>query len=135
MLTAETWEGDSMLQTIEIYQESGRRKKTAYRAVHGRQHAEGKTPGQALDSLEKLLTDEEKAAGSLIILQRFRSDAFFTEKQQQRLQDLMLRFQETISRDESLTPEERTELEQLVDEEWVAAIARGAAILNRTSQP
>lgn len=124
-----------MLQTIEIYQESGRRKKTAYRAVHGRQHAEGKTPGQALDSLEKLLTDEEKAAGSLIILQRFRSDAFFTEKQQQRLQDLMLRFQETISRDESLTPEERTELEQLVDEEWVAAIARGAAILNRTSQP
>jgi hypothetical protein len=124
-----------MLQTIEIYRESGRRKKMAYRAVHGQQQAEGKTPGQALDSLEKLFTDEEKATGSLIILQRFQPDAFFAEKQQQRLQDLMSRFQETISRDESLTPEERTELEQLVDEEWVAAIARGAAILNRTSQP
>lgn len=124
-----------MLQTIEIYRESGRRKKTAYRAVHGQQQAEGKTPGQALDSLEKLFTDEEKATRSLIILQRFQPDAFFAEKQQQRLQDLMSRFQETISSDESLTPEERTELEQLVDEEWVAAIARGAAILNRTSQP
>jgi hypothetical protein len=124
-----------MLQTIEIYRESGRRKKTAYRAVHGQQQAKGKTPGQALDSLEKLLTDEEKATGSLIILQRFQPDAFFAEKQQQRLQDLMSRFQETINSDEALTPEERTELEQLVDEEWVAAIARGAAILNRTSQP
>ena len=120
-----------MLQTIEIYRESGKRRKETYRAVRGQQQAEGKTPGQALDSLEKMLTTTGETANSLIILQRFQSDTFFPEAQQLRLQELMPRFHDAINQDTELTPEDRTELEQLIDAEWIATIARTATILTQ----
>jgi len=127
-----------MLQTIEIYREWGKQKTDRYRAVRGQQQAKGKTPGQALDSLEKMLTPDGETANSLIILQRFQPDEFFSEPQQMRLQELMSRFHETIKRDTALTSDERTELEQLVDMEWIAAIARTTNILaqiNKSSDP
>ena len=123
-----------MLQTIEIYRESGKRRRTSYRAVRGRQQAEGETPGQALDSLEKLLSAEEKTANSLIVLQRFQPDAFFSEPQQTRLQELMTRFHESINADAAISPDERAELERLVDAEWMAAIARTRAMITQTDQ-
>ncbi len=123
-----------MLQTIEIYRESGKRRRTSYRAVRGRQQAEGKTPGQALDSLEKLLSAEEKTANSLIVLQRFQPDAFFSKSQQTRLQKLMTRFHEAINTDATISPDERAELEQLVNAEWIAAIARASAMIAQTDQ-
>jgi len=121
-----------MFQTIEIFQESDRRKKKKYRAVRGKQQAEGKTPGQALDSLEKLLTDEEGTASSLVILQRFQPDTFFSKPQQERLQELMTQFHEAINMDTTLSQEERAELEQLIDTEWIAAIARAATIMTQS---
>lgn len=123
-----------MLQTIEIYRESGYRRKETYRAVRGQQQAEGKTPGQALDSLEKMFATSGEAANSLIILQRFQPDTFFSEAQQLRLQELMSRFHNAISQDTSLTTEERTELKQLIDAEWTATIARTTTILAKTNQ-
>lgn len=123
-----------MFQTIEIYRETGERKKATYRAVRGRQQAEGKTAGQALDSLEKILISAGESANSLIILQRFQADAFFTEDQQQRLQELMSQFHDTLANDGTLSPDERRELEQLVDTEWIAAIARTANMVAQTSQ-
>ena len=122
-----------MLQTIEIYQEFGKRRKPRYRAVRGRQQAEGKTPGQALDSLEAMLVAEEKAGSSLIMLQRFQPDAFFSKAQQTRLQELMTQFHAAINADAAISPEERAELEQLVDAEWVAAIARTSAMIAQTN--
>jgi hypothetical protein len=126
-----------MMQTIEIYQETGKRKKTTYRAIRGQQQAEGKTAGQALDSLEKMLSATGEPANSLVVVQRFQPDAFFPETQQQRLQALMAQFQATIAHDNTLSPNERNELEQLVEAEWVAAIARAANIMaqTQTSQP
>jgi hypothetical protein len=118
-----------MLQTIEIFQELNRRKKAKYRAVRGKQQAEGDTPGQALDSLEKLLAAEERAVNSLVIVQRFQPDAFFSKPQQDRLQALMNQFRSAINTDATLSPEEHAELEQLIDAEWIAAIARAAAII------
>ena len=123
-----------MLQPIEIYQEPNERRNERYRAVRGKQQAEGKTPGQALDSLEKMLTTSGEPANSLIILQRFQPDTFFSKTQQLRLQELMSHFHNAVSQDASLTAEERTELEQLVDAEWMAAIARTANILAQTNQ-
>ena len=123
-----------MLQTIGIFQESGKQNKRRYRAVKGQQQAEGKTPGQALDSLEKLMTSEQKVASSLIILQRFQSDAHFSQTQIERLQALMTQFQNSIKSDDSFTLEEKAELEELVEAEWIAAIARGATILAQASQ-
>lgn len=124
-----------MLQTVEIYREEGKRKNSRYRAVFGQQQAEGKTAGQALDSLEKTLSDADDPVHSLIILQRFQPDAFFTEEQQTRVQELMALFHETMANEGNLTAEERAELEQLVDKEYIAAIARSAAILAQVSQP
>ncbi len=124
-----------MLQTIEIYRESGTRRNKNYRAVHGQQQAEGETAGQALDSLEKMLTTSGESSNSLVILQRFQPDALFPETAQMRLQALMSRFHDAINQDTELTAEERTELEQLIDAEWIAAIARTATILAQTHQP
>ncbi|KAA3658120.1 MAG: hypothetical protein DWQ04_26075 [Chloroflexi bacterium] len=123
-----------MLQTIGIFQESGKRNKGVYRAVRGQQQAEGKTPGQALDSLEKLLTTEEKIASSLVILQRFQADALFSTSQIERLQELMAQFQTSINDDKAFSLEEKAELEELIDAEWIAAIARGATILAQANQ-
>jgi hypothetical protein len=120
-----------MLHTIEIFQETNNRKQTGYRAVRGKQQAKGKTPGQPLDSLEKLLTTEENAANSLIILQRFQPDAFFTKDQQESLQLLLGQFRQALDTGEELSQEERAKLEQLVDAEWIGAIARATTILAR----
>ena len=123
-----------MLQTIGIFQETGKRNKRVYRAVKGQQQAEGRTPGQALDSLEKMMTTEEKVASSLVVLQRFQPDALFSESQIEHLQTLMAQFQNSINSDESFTAEEKAELEELIDAEWIAAIARGATILAQANQ-
>ncbi len=123
-----------MLQTIEIYRESGKHRNKSYRAIRGQQQAEGKTAGQALDSLEKMLATCGESANSLIILQRFQPDVLFPKIEQIRLQALMSRFHEAINQDAELTAKERTELEQLIDAEWVAAIVRTATILAQINQ-
>jgi hypothetical protein len=125
-----------VITTIEILQEQGDARQMVYRAIRGDQQAAGETPGQALDTLERLLAvqEREEAAGMLIIVQRFRPDAFFTAAQQARLQELMSRFHDTCNTGQDLSPEEKQELERLVDAEWQAAIERGAAILRQVQR-
>lgn len=119
-----------MVTTIEIVHERGDGQQTVYRAIRGDRQAAGTTPGQALDTLERMLAVQGGAEdeGTLVIVQRFRPDTFFTTEQQARLKELMSRFHEACSTGEDLPPEEKRELERLVDAEWQAAIERGAAI-------
>jgi hypothetical protein len=123
-----------VLTTIEIIQEQQESQPPRYRAMSGDQQAASPTPGQALDTLERMLAvhGKETQEGTRIIVQRFRPDAFFTAAQQARLQELMDRFHVACSTGQDLSPEEKLELEQLVDTEWQAAIERGAAILKQT---
>ncbi|GIK59069.1 MAG: hypothetical protein HND44_11050 [Chloroflexi bacterium] len=125
-----------MLTTIEIIHEPHPKKKAIYRAIHGDQQASGKTAGQALDSLEELLaaTTQQEKEGTIVILQRFRPDEFFSSQQQNRMQALMNRFHDALAVDESLSDEERQELEHLISQEWQAAIARAASFLGQTDQ-
>jgi len=125
--------GRIMITTIEIVQEQGDTQQTIYRAIRGDRQAAGTTPGQALDTLERMLAVQEgiREEGTLVIVQRFRPDAFFTAKQQARLQELMSRFHDACNAGQDLSAEEKQELEQLVDAEWQAAIERGAAILRQ----
>lgn len=120
-----------MLDTIEIVREQWDAQQILYRAIRGEQQAAGATPGQALDSLERMLAvrGKEGETGTLIIVQRFRPDAFFTAQQQARLEALMNRFHTVRETGQVLNPEEKQELERLVDAEWQAAIERGEAIL------
>jgi hypothetical protein len=119
---------------IEILQEQHEAQPPIYRAISGNRQAASTTPGQALDILDRMLAGQGEEEGTLIIVQRFRPDAFFTADQQARLQELMDRFHTACSTGQELSPEEKQELERLVDTEWQAAIDRGAAILKQRSR-
>jgi hypothetical protein len=125
-----------MLTTIEIVRERQNTQQTIYRAIKGDRQATGLTPGQALDILEGMLStkSQDETASTLIILQRFGPDEFFTATQQTRLEGLMARFREANESGKSLTPEEKQELMQLIDAEWQASIDRAAAILEQTTK-
>ena len=119
------------MTTIKIVLESS--KQTVYRAICKDQQAAGITPGEALDLLEqKLGLQGHVENGSiLIILQRFRSDNFFTAEKQLRLRELMDRFHHDNDMGNQLVISEKQELETLVDAEWNAAIERAEAMIEQ----
>lgn len=118
------------MSTIEILQEQPNAEETIYRAVCRDWQTVGATPGAALDAMERLVAaSSENGDGTVVIVQRFRPDAFFTSGQQARLQELMKRFHEARAAHQELAPEVRKELETLVDAEWLAAIKRADEII------
>jgi hypothetical protein len=89
-----------------------------FRATAGKAQGLGATPRDALDSLMARL---DGAPETPIVIWPFnRGDKFFTDAQQQRLNDLR-------NRVDTLTSDERAELEQLVEASFDATIARAAA--------
>jgi hypothetical protein len=118
------------MSTIEIIQEQPNAEGAIYRALCRDWQAVGTTPGAALDAVERLVAaGSENGDGMVVIVQRFRPDAFFTSGQQARLQALLERFHEANATGTELSPEERNELEALVDAEWQAAIDRADEII------
>ncbi len=103
------------MSTIAIRSEQGRAPDQKYRAIAGGRQYFGSTMGQALDALTAEWGDSVREA--VILIQRFEPDEFFTEAQQLRKQRLM-------ARRARLTPEERVELEGILDAELDATIAR-----------
>ncbi len=89
--------------------------KAQFRAVAGEQQGFGKTPQEALNALMALLPDN--ASTPIVIWPYNRGDAFFTEAQQARLQELK-------SRRDTLSEAEREEWEHLVEAAFDATIAR-----------
>ncbi|MGB0383760.1 MAG: hypothetical protein ACPGWR_02970 [Ardenticatenaceae bacterium] len=119
-----------MIKTIQIIQEPNGAEH--YRAIQDYQQATGKTAGEALDSLEqKLALQGEAVEESLILVQRFKPDSYFTAAQQTRLQELMARVHAAGNTTVLLSPDEQAEQEQLIDAEWDAAIARAEALLTQ----
>ncbi len=121
------------MTTIEILSEVIA-EQTIYRAICGVQQATGATPGQALDMLERDLATQGLGANSetVIIVQRFRPDNFFTVSQQLRLRELMDQFHQASAVGELFPQAQKEELEQLVDSELQAAIERSEAIIKET---
>jgi hypothetical protein len=99
---------------------------TKYRAIAGARQSVGSTPGQALDAIAASLPESE--SGTLVVVQQFRPDGFFTAPQRQRLDDLMSRWRAARDRGNALPEAERAELEALIDGELRAAVARAVAI-------
>jgi hypothetical protein len=93
----------------------------------GDKQSTGKTAGEALDALTAQLDSDEFNA--LIVIQSFRPDWFFSAEEQQRLSELMTLWRAARDRDETLSPDQQVELDQLVEAELKAATARSAALV------
>lgn len=104
----------------------------SYRAIAGNKQSIGETAGEALDALTAQLDDRE--TGTLVIIQNYRSDQFFTAQQQQRLSELMELWRSTRDRGEAISPEQHAELDTLVEAELRASAARTAALLHELDQ-
>jgi predicted Zn-dependent protease with MMP-like domain len=92
--------------------ETGERQ---FRAIAGNRQSLGRTMGEALDALTAEWGD--KVQETVVLIQRFQPDQYFTQAQYDRMQAL-------LTRRLTLTPEERTELEALIDAEIDATVAR-----------
>lgn len=99
----------------------------AYRAIAGATQSVGKTAGEALDALTGALPTDE--SGTLVIVQHFRPDRFFTAQQRERLDELMARWRGARDRGTSLSTGEQSELDTLIEAEVRAASQRAAAML------
>ncbi len=106
--------------------------EVAYHAMAGDKHSHGKTAGEALDVLTAQLQDDE--AGTLVIVQHHRPDAYFGESQQQRLADLMARWRTARDSGADLPAAEQAELDVLVEEELLASQERTAALLRNMAR-
>ncbi|MFN0020004.1 MAG: hypothetical protein ACKVP0_17230 [Pirellulaceae bacterium] len=89
--------------------------------------SEGTTVGEALDGVRAQLTDD--ASGTVVVIQPYQPDSFFTGIQQSRLSELMEKWRAARDGKGGLLPEESRELESLVDAELQAAAARTARML------
>ena len=99
------------------------REDAQFRATAGEKQGFGVTPQEALSALISLLPGD--APTPIVIWPYNRADAYFTDAQQVRLQELK-------SRRDTLTDAERKELERLVEAAFDATVARTQALLTIT---
>ena len=97
----------------------GDRNTAEFRATAGTFQGFGRTPQEALAALMQRLSGT--ASVPIVIWTYNRGDAFFTEEQQARLQELK-------QRQEALTADEREELEELIAAAFDATVARTQAL-------
>jgi hypothetical protein len=116
--------------TVTIFPEYTDEGQSGYRARLEGNEATGQTVGAALDALTSQWDEgEDVLSGTLVIIQRFRPDAFFTAAQQERLQTLMVRWRNAQHQGQALSKEEQSELELLVQAEQIGMRERAKAML------
>ena len=95
------------------------RNTAEFRATAGTIQGFGRTPQEALAAL--MQRSSGTASAPIVIWPYNRGDAFFTEEQQERLQELK-------QHQETLTADEREELEELIAAAFEATVARTQAL-------
>jgi len=80
----------------------------AFRAVGAGRQSVGRTPGEALDAITAQLSDLE--SGTLVVVQNFRPDAFFSADQRRRMDELMTRWRSARDWGRPLPAAEQAEL-------------------------
>jgi hypothetical protein len=100
---------------------------TTFRASALQRESVGRSPGAALDALTAQL--DEKRAGTLIVVQNLHGDEFFTEAQQQRMEELLVKWRAARQAGNALASEDQSELEALVDAELDGSAQRAAAMV------
>src|SRR3954468_10588723 len=104
---------------VAILPVTGEDGSSGFRAIAGTKQSRGKTAGAALDALTPQLSEDE--AGTLVMVQTFRGDRFFSEEQRQRLMQLMGKWRQVRDSGGSLPSEEEAELDELIDAEVEAS--------------
>ena len=102
-----------------------------YRAVAGDKQSTGKTAGEALDALTAQLEGDEFS--TLLIIQSFHPDCFFSSQQQQRLSELMNLWRTARDEGQTIPPEQQAEVDSLVEAELKAATTRTATLVEQLS--
>lgn len=103
------------MTAIAIRTEENETGEPRFRAIAGSRQSLGRTMGEALDALTAAWGDSVQE--TVVLIHRFQPDQYFTQAQYDRMQDL-------LARRTALTPEERAELEALLDAEVDATVAR-----------
>ena len=93
-----------------------------FRAVYNGKESLGKTIGEAVDSLTSQI--ENGSDETLYIVQRFSPDEFFTANQQKRLSELMNKLHAAQEGAQEFLPEEKAELEKLIEVELEGSARR-----------
>jgi hypothetical protein len=117
---------DSM-QSVTIYPVVRTDGAEAFRAVSSTSQTEGRTAGEALDAIAPSLPAQP--SGTLVVIQPFHADEFFSAQQQARLGELMNRWRAARNAGKDLPPAEQDELARLVDAELRGAIERTSQLL------
>lgn len=117
------------MTTVAILPISDVNGEKSYRAIAGDKHSVGKTAGQALDALTAQLGEMEFS--TLLVIQNFRPDSFFSAEQQERLSELMNLWRLAREQGLELPPEQQAELNCLVEIELRAATARTGALMQQ----
>jgi hypothetical protein len=119
--------GEKVMTRVAIFPERSAQGDVVFRAVAGRFQSLAKTVGAALDALASQLPRDE--TGTMVIVQNHHPDALFTDRQRQRLEELMGRWRAARDSGSTLTDSEEAELKQLVEAELKAAGDRAAALV------
>jgi hypothetical protein len=111
---------------VAILPEPGEGGAVRYRAIAGERQSVGNTAGEALDALSAQLPADKK--GTLVVVQNLQADEFFPKEKCARLEALMARWRAARDAGLALPASEQAELDDLVQEEIVAAGRRAAAL-------
>jgi hypothetical protein len=110
------------MTTVSIVRDPGSDNGAAYYAASGECQAVGASPGAALDALAAQLG--EARTGTMVVVQQFRPDEFFSARQQRRLEELMSQWRVARDQGGTLSADEQAELDELVEVELAAAAKR-----------
>lgn len=114
------------INKITISAEDPESPNSSFRAIWRDRESVGKTAGAALDALTGQMKPSDSAA--LVFIQNLRPDAFFTEVQQLRLQELLTRQNAMKASGAAMSADEQRELEDLVFAELDGSAGRAAAM-------
>jgi hypothetical protein len=115
------------MQSVAIFPVLNADGMQGFRAVARSGQSEGRTVGEALDALHARLTPNN--GGTVVLIQPFQSDALFAAPQRERLENLMARWRSMRDKGDTLSADEQSELQNLIDAELLAADARTQEIL------
>ena len=100
-----------------------------FRAISGEKESFGETVGEALDAMTEKL--ELKGRNAVVYVQDFCPDEFFTAAQQARLAELMEKWRDARDKNETLSADEQTELEQLIEAELEGSALRAEKLADQ----